>query len=179
MQHHGVPTRLLDWSYSAYVALFFAVEKAANEEFSTLWAINTAAILKRSRELIRDLFGLPHGAVLESPEHFKSIAFGPGFTDPSEGLVALLLPKFQVSRLSSQQGCFLLNCNFLVTFEESLATMMKAEATPWLYCIRFRSSLREECVRRLMHFNIHPASLYPDLDGLAKFITLKNEVFPI
>ena len=30
-----------------------------------------------------------------------------------------------------------------------------------------------------MHLNIHPATLFLDLEGLARFITLKNELFPI
>jgi hypothetical protein len=60
MQHHGVPTRFLDWTLSPYVGVYFALEEESQEEnkCSAVWAIDLEWLENRGQDLLREK-GIP------------------------------------------------------------------------------------------------------------------------
>src|SRR5712691_6479293 len=55
MQHHGAPTPFLDWTYSSYVAMYFALEQLPQEgeKCSAVWAIDSDWLENTGRELLQ------------------------------------------------------------------------------------------------------------------------------
>lgn len=55
MQHLGVPTRLLDFTYSPYVALYFALRHRGEcGESAEVWGIDAAAVRRQAERILRE-----------------------------------------------------------------------------------------------------------------------------
>jgi FRG domain len=183
MQHYGAPTRLLDWTYSFFVAAFFALADAQSNppdkrKPAVVWA------------LFRDAFKLNAQAPEARTAYDLAAARSTWQTDVGradadniyDGINAYLLhimekPKRSIwainpfrlnERLSVQQGVFLCPGDLTVSFEDNL----KAGGPDPRNLVRFEISTepnkRSEMLGALNRMNINYASLLPGLDGFCR-----------
>jgi hypothetical protein len=188
MRHYGVPTRLLDWTDSAYVALYFASHDAERpsydpDQYCSVWALDASLALEAMQAKLPDIAPISvvgNDLDLSSKEHFENVALYAfdGDVNKNEGLVAELPARWSNSRMAFQQGTFMINCNHQLDFAVSLQRMMAGHPTnDWLRKIAFPCSLSQDISRYLYERNVHPFTLFPDLDGLGCLLRMKNNVY--
>ena len=95
----------------------------------------------------------------------------------NEGYVFPFLPPIESMRLSQQQGLFLVNGDYSRSFEESLAAMASRASREWLRRIRFPHAIRDEVRRQLFRMNLHELTLFPDGEGLSRFLVQRLKLF--
>lgn len=91
MQHHGVPTRFLDWTQSAYVGLFFAFEEEPPEDGCAVWAIDLDRLEAKAQEL------LPEAPLLGSGDYNEWATCVNGLLSQTEKAVILKLIRFALT----------------------------------------------------------------------------------
>ena len=177
MQHFGAPTRLLDWTYSLHVAIYFALEIPDPDGYA-VWAINQDWLQEQSLEAIKKSY-----VYLEaSPDKRKSIerflVSRPAV--PEEGddswfdkilvdrktpprFVFCANPFLLNERLTLQKGLFLALGNAKASFEDNLRALQGSRGNILKFILPKRKRL--EFLRHLDSLNINSATLFPGLEG--------------
>ena len=165
MQHHGAPTRMLDFTKSPFVAAFFALYRTTRSsavfalDTPTLWRAAPSNDLTLRRELIDP-------RIKGNFERY--------FASNTKNLLWVGEPEQMDRRLVAQSGTFVVPgvldkpLDDIIACYESGNTLLKKIVLP--------PSIREEAMLALYRMNITHATLFPDLDGLARSIGYELEI---
>ncbi len=176
MQHYGVPTRLIDFTESPYVALYFALEayNIQSGKNLALYALDYSAILEKSISYIRSKdsgFQETRFSV-----HEKQDAIFDNVVDRFSYDIAWIGEPTQLNaRLDRQSGSFLVSGNRGLRVEDVLSSSLYADAPMFKYVIP--SDLVRGVYALLRKMNINSKSLYGDLDGLARWIRMELQIY--
>ena len=157
LQHHGYPTPLLDWTYSPYVAAFFAYRNVRQRRVEDTETAKVRMFVFDLEAWLQTHYGLP--------------VFEPGIPHLSPSAV----PHLENPRLFPQQGIS------TVTNMDDIETFIQAEELlhkrTFLEVIDLPAAVRPDVYEQLRLMGITAGSLFPGIDGLCE--ALKEEHFPL
>jgi hypothetical protein len=166
MQHHGAPTRLLDLTWSPYVAAFFALERATSD--AAVWASNVAGIQCQTPQVLQAQ-GLPQDVEPGTPEHLEKILIA-----MKPRVVFIGEPAVMNRRLIAQSGTFAVPGAVDQPVEDILSGYPGGPSLVVKLLLK-TSLIRNEAMRELYNMNLTQATLFPDLDGLARSLAYELE----
>jgi hypothetical protein len=165
-KHHGLSTRLLDWTYSPYVALHFATAHPIDHEHDgSIWMVDfvkTNQLLpKKLRAAVEEL-GMNALSADVLREHATTL---PEFDRLGEDFVVFFEPPALDQRIVNQYALFSLMPSPHARMDEWL------ERNPGLARrVVVPAELKWEVRDKLDQANITERVLFPGLDGLATWL---------
>lgn len=166
-KHHGLPTRLLDWTYSPYVAMHFATHDPRHfGEDASIWCVD----YRRTNELLpKELRKLAEaedvnilttemlGRVAPTLQAFDDLA--------NHDFLVFFEPPSLDERIVNQFALFSLPSSPTMSLEKLLATRENSYRR-----VIIPAALKWEIRDKLDQANITERVLFPGLDGLSQWL---------
>ncbi len=166
MQHYGAPTRMLDWTVSPYVALYYAV----SERFDTdgaIWFFNVWELYDMEKQLYGEKCSL-------SKEDYEKIVRDPN----AQPITDIYSRDILTDRMINQQGLFTFCHNVLEDHAYSIGKALSKfeDRKNWLWKVIVPKEHKIRFLAKLHAMNITGASLFPGADGIGRYL---NELMHI
>jgi hypothetical protein len=166
MQHYRVPTRLLDWTRSPYVALYFAMEEERDGD-AALWAIDLGWFEHRSHQLLHiGDKGCPDVSDLTAYHRYINQIL---LREDNLEIVVSASPEQQNERMTIQKGVLLCSLRRRLGFVPGLSVLLFHPAIVERQVVSkivVKKEHRTEFLNELRHRDIHHAALFPGSDEL-------------
>ncbi len=178
MRHHGLPTRLLDWTRSPLVALYFALESSQGSDDAAVWSMDP-------RKLNRWAYGSETFGNTQSPSefgtrripvdgsYFELDAYLPYALDPTQtneypDLPLAIEPPMSNARITAQSGCFTIHGKRSEGIEQIFDELGDEDSE--LVRLEIKGSKKHELLASLWALGIREEVIYQDLDSLSRRI---------
>jgi hypothetical protein len=166
MQHSGTPTRLLDWSEGALIALYFAVKDNPGFYDAVVWVLDPYKLTERvlgKQQLMCPTIHTNVSAKKALKRWLPPISLQKNKL-PAEPVP--VLPAQIAQRISSQRSCFTIHGS-----DEN--GLDKLERDDLLIKILIPSIHVAKIRRELEIYGIDEVTIFPDLDGLGRCVSAR------
>jgi hypothetical protein len=166
-QHHGLPTRMLDWTYSPYVALHFATTRRDRfDADAAVWMVDYVRAHELAPAELRRCLA-DQGANVFTTEILSSVAervqdLGPLGRD----FVVFVEPPSFDARIVNQYALF----SLMSRAEGSLDDWLRAHPELTRRIV-IPAELKWEVRDKLDQANVTERVLFPGLDGITRWLT--------
>lgn len=171
MQHHGAPTRLLDWTESILVALYFAVNSQINDD-GELWGLYP--------QKLNELSGIP-GAPTRNNRILQFLGSEPMCRPEKLAKdLGIEIPKYPLAiqaqmtfpRIINQQGAFTIHPRPKQGFTLPEILVEERHLVRYIIPSGYKNKLRKD----LAALGVTRVTLFPNLDSLSETIIEEHHI---